>query len=38
MAKLATWLPRDPDVEDGKLLMVMRPQVAQALEALGWVW
>ena len=29
---------RDPDVEGGELQWVMRPQVAHALAALGWVW
>jgi hypothetical protein len=28
---------RDPDVEGGELQFIMRPQVARALEALGWV-
>jgi hypothetical protein len=34
---LATWT-RDQDVDDGELQLVMRPQVAQALAALGWAW
>jgi hypothetical protein len=34
---LATWT-KDRDVADGELLLLMRPQVAHALEALKWVW
>jgi hypothetical protein len=29
---------RDQSVDNGEVQFVMRPQVARALEALGWVW
>jgi hypothetical protein len=29
---------REAGVKDGELQFVMRPQLAEALEALGWVW
>jgi hypothetical protein len=29
---------RDPSIDDGECQLAMRPQVAQALETLGWVW
>jgi hypothetical protein len=29
---------RDPSVERGEIQFIMRPQVAHALAALGWVW
>jgi hypothetical protein len=34
---LATFV-RDPGIDDGECQLVMRVQVARALELLGWVW
>jgi hypothetical protein len=34
---LATFV-RDPGIDDGECQLVMRLQVARALELLGWVW
>jgi hypothetical protein len=34
---LATFV-HDPDIDEGECQLVMRVQVARALELLGWVW